>query len=582
MTVIGTTSGKIGLRPGIGLREILSESTFTIDCHVTKNDNTSTFTIDSRVSTYGTTSSFTADSHILKGTYTSTFTIDSVLAYLALFTADCILVTTNTNTFTIDSRLSTDGSTSSFTIDSTLANLGSKTFTIDSYLQKLYTSTFTIDSYAATQKTSTFTSDSRIATTRTSTFTADGYIASYGSTSDFTADCTLASFKAQDFTIDSIIVKTPYYSLGGIDITDHIEQPDIDGLESKLSDYSPHSDVKSTLYRQGSTPLSFTFNVWWFALAEYDTFLETVNSIAEDLEFYHGKSDWFYRVKSISVRPSNIDHGRNVYVARVSLVLEDPYIYSISYNDLVINSIALPYTSTDTFLNYGNVDSPFYSVSLAGKYVGGYHTRDLVFSIMNGATVESYIPISDRLLSDETATLDIDGKLTCVYTDDFADSTRFTPDCYASLNTTVSGGLLSIGSGGYCTYKLYGPHPTKQNVKLTANITTTGSPYIQVSSDNSTWYTAVPAASVTSSSEVEYNLDYSNKLADVYVRFYCPTGSTMSMSALEFEAVRDTSYYDLPQIGSGDTRTIKISDGSTSSHYAGLVNISYKARKWST
>lgn len=572
---------EIGKLPRIGRRQSITTETFTIDAYIQRRNLTDTFTMDTHLAVPGLLEEFTIDTHILTGTYTQTFTIDAILLKVLQFTMDTILSKQWTEPFTIDSHISTLGTTETFTIDGHLATLGlTKTFTVDGLLQKMWTEPFTIDSHIATLgRTEPFTIDSHLALPTTETFTIDSHIMTEGLTKTFTVDMDVAAFKTKQFTMDSIIYNTPYYEINNINITAHIKDPRISGLGNKIAASSSPDNVRASLKTTGMSNLSFEFDVQYYTEADHDTFYETVNSLTGPCYWYHGRDDWFYRVKSVSVKPEDVRHITRFYKSRVGLELEDPYQYSVLDDTLVLTSAALPYTSAQTFKNWGNVSTPFWTVAITGNYASSSHLKGVYFEIMNGATTESSILISDRLLSSEVASLDVDGDLTCTYQDTYASSTKFGQDKYASSSAAVSGGNLVVLSGGYATYKLYGPHPTKENVKLTATITTTGSPYIRVSDDGSSWDTAVRSTDITSGEETEYYISGSEKLSDVYIQFYCPSGSTMKIAGIEFEAVRDTSYYELPEIGVDASRTIKVRDASSSSHAAG-INLTFKSRKW--
>ena len=197
---------------------------------------------------------------------------------------------------------------------------------------------------------------------------------------------------------------------------------------------------------------------------------------------------------------------------------------------------------------------------------------------MDGSDEESYIPISDELLTDEVASMDIYGNLTCTYEDNYLTTTKFNQDKYASSNATCSGGKVRITTGGYLTYKFYGPHPTLHNSMLTANMNkVAGSPIIQVSSDGVVWKTAVTSAQILNNIATDYYIDGSEKLGDFYVRFYCPSGATLDIFDVEFTTIRDTSYYDVPYIPPWEARTIKVT--GTGSAVAG-IDFVFRSRKW--
>jgi hypothetical protein len=158
--------------------------------------------------------------------------------------------------------------------------------------------------------------------------------------------------------------------------------------------------------------------------------------------------------------------------------------------------------------------------------------------------------------------------ITFTYSDDFSSSTKFGQDATQS-GCSISGGKVSVPSGAWFYYRFQGPHPqsASEAIKLTAKINVVaGSPIIQISTDGTTWTTAVSAAGVAAGSgkTVEYRLAGSPLQTDIYVRFYSPSGSSMTIEDVEFESKRDIQGEDWLGTPIDEYRKVKITGGTGS------------------
>ena len=120
-------------------------------------------------------------------------------------------------------------------------------------------------------------------------------------------------------------------------------------------------------------------------------------------------------------------------------------------------------------------------------------------------------------------------------------------------------------SGCWFYYKFQG-YPLKENIRLLATITKTGSPLIQYSIDGVTWNTSITAAEIASAVQTTYDLTGTEKLSTVYIRFYSPVGSSMTIQDVSFSMERDVSaqYLQMPSCPVGETRILRVTGaGST-------------------
>jgi len=343
---------------------------------------------------------------------------------------------------------------------------------------------------------------------------------------------------------------------------------------SKLS--YPNSKDYNTI-DQGRNPLTFKFKIRTTDRIIMNEFVNIL--LGTPTTFYDGFSDFYYKVSHIEAVPE-YDQRRFVNCLDCKLICTHPWRIADDEASFTATSESLPYTTTSTITNYGHMDCPLYELSVTGIYANGNHLTDVILYVMNGVTEESSLTIWDQANTNEVGVLDDDGNFTCTYTDTFASDTLFTQDATAS-GCAVSGGSVAMGNDDYFYYKFYGPGILIDNIKLTANISNvTGSPVIQYSTNGSDWSEAVSTASLTAGSgkETVYYLSGTKKKSDVYVRFYSSAAGTMTINSVKFEGVRDvTIASDLPSIGAGESRSIKIGGSGSST---ATISGSFRYRLW--
>jgi len=381
----------------------------------------------------------------------------------------------------------------------------------------------------------------------------------------------------QTITADIIVYKSPYYYINGTDFTEYIYDVEADGFDLQMNKLSYPNSKDYNTTDQGRTPLTFKFKIRTTDRIIMNEFVNTL--LGTPTTFYDGFSDFYYKVSHIEAVPE-YDQRRFVNCLKCKLVCTHPWRYADDESTFTATSASLPYTTTSTITNHGHMNCPLYELSVTGIYASSSHLTNVILYVMDGVTAESSLTICDQLNTNEVIVLDDAGNLTCTYTDTFASNTLFTQDATAS-GCSVSAGKVTMGNNDYFYYKFYGPAVLVDNIKLTANITNvTGNPTIQYSTDGSNWSTAVSTASLTSGSgsDTVYYLSGTKKKSDVYIRFYSSATGTMTINSVKFEAIRDaTISSDLPNIPSGESRSIKI-DGSGSS--TATISGTYRYRLW--
>jgi len=381
----------------------------------------------------------------------------------------------------------------------------------------------------------------------------------------------------KNISTDIIVYKSPYYYINGTDFTEYIYDVEADGFDLQMSKLSYPNSKDYNTTDQGRTPLTFKFKIRTTDRIIMNEFVNTL--LGTPTTFYDGFSDFYYKVSHIEAVPE-YDQRRFVNCLNCKLVCTHPWRYADDESTFTATSESLPYTTTSTITNHGHMDCPLYELSVTGIYANSSHLTDVILYVMDGVTAKSSLTICDQLNTNEVIVLDDDGNLTCTYTDTFASDTLFTQDATAS-GCSVANGKVTMGNDDYFYYKFYGPGILIDNIKLTADISNvTGSPVIQYSTNGSDWTDAVSTASLTAGngSETIYYLSGTKKKSDVYVRFYSSAAGTMTINSVKFEGVRDvTIASDLPSIGPGESRSIKIGGSGSST---ATISGTYRYRLW--
>ena len=375
-----------------------------------------------------------------------------------------------------------------------------------------------------------------------------------------------------------LIVASPYYYLNGIDITNSmLEGLKNDGPEQKISTKPYPGQEKVLLSDDGHGRKEYTFETFQRNESDAFAYMDEVMDPTGDMKFFPGDSMWFHKAKYIQCVRSK-RRGSYYFVQKNTVTMAKPWLYLALATSWITGSVILPRTSTD-ITNTGHYDTPLESLEITGHYLAGF-PLGITYAIMDGVNQISIITLADQLLSEEVLELDEDGILQSTYTDDFATSTRWGHDAQKS-GATLAGGKVTVASGGYFLYRFRGPWPNIENGSLVSKINIiSGSPIIELSNDSmATWSTIVTTSDIGNNISKEYFLTGSDHMADVYVRFRCPTGSSMEVEDVLFTFRRRTTGTPTPNITAGSTRQIKISDGAGSTHSVSVEAVFRERRR---
>ncbi len=342
------------------------------------------------------------------------------------------------------------------------------------------------------------------------------------------------------------------------------------GYWPKIKDYPVPGSRKTIKIHEGAEGPGIQFLVKW--LTDRNAAYAFLNQLAlitpsDYVRFYLRDSLWYLRVYMAGHAPYFERNRSDLWSHEVKLWFEDPYMYSEIHQEWNVTAGTLPQVS-EAMDNYGHVADGFEEITITGHYDGTNHVEDLVLSVADGYSMT----LSDKLLPDEAITLAVDGSLKTSWTADIS-SMAAIREWTTRYLVTFDTDHAVIADGGYAIVDLAGPWPTRKiGVKLTANITITGTASIQISSDGGATYTeAVTTVNIVSGQSAVYYLTGSLKVADMKIKFNCPAGSTMLIHALKIERELDCSGADLPVVQPGEAKAFTVSCDVTKSTSATIA-----------
>jgi len=375
----------------------------------------------------------------------------------------------------------------------------------------------------------------------------------------------ISDHRASSAKVGLDMIDVHYWAIGPeggvLDLSGKVADPKPDGFGIEASKTGMLEGRRVNLRDKGIKGGEYTFYVYLNNDSDRQAFQKVVNNDAKDYVLHIGRSDRFYYIKKMATNPEKIKVARGP-VQRVTCWMEDPCLYHTWDQGLALGICALPQDSTYKF-NYGTTPTPIL-FKIGGVYSGGQLTHPHVKTW--NATEESDLYIGPGLLSNEQVELTLDGwlkrYLRHTYSDDYSSNNYWQYDA-VQIGCSLVGGQVSIPAGKWFYYIFQG-HPLKDDIELEATITKTGSPIIQYSTDGSTWQTAITADEIVNGTK-KYYLTGTEKLQTVYVRFYSPAGSSMTIQDVSFTFDRDISsqYDQMPLCPAQESRKIRV-EGSGS------------------
>lgn len=383
---------------------------------------------------------------------------------------------------------------------------------------------------------------------------------------DIVTNINISDLRACTMAAGMTILDSHYWAIGPeggvLDLSGKVADPKPDGFGIEASKTGMLEGRRVNLRDKGIKGGEYTFYVYLNNDSDRQAFQKVVNNDAKDYVLHIGRSDRFYYIKKMATNPEKIKVARGP-VQRVTCWMEDPCMYHNWDQGVALGICALPRDSTYKF-NYGTAPTPIL-FKIGGFYSGGLQLTHPHVKTWN-ATEEGDLYIGPGLLSNEYVELTLDGwrkrYLRHTYADDYSTNNSWQYDVTHN-GCTLAGGQINVPSGMWFYYKFQG-HPLKDDIELTATITKTGSPIIQYSTDGATWQTAITAGEIENGTK-KYYLTGTEKLQTVYVRFYSPVGSSMTIQDVSFIFDRDISSQSdqIPLCPAQESRKIRV-EGSGS------------------
>ena len=212
--------------------------------------------------------------------------------------------------------------------------------------------------------------------------------------------------------------------------------------------------------------------------------------------------------------------------------------------------------------------------SLANITLDDGEPEDLTFSLMNGAIVDGAISLAHNLMGGELLEMDVLGQIMRTYTlaqNSISMQEQIDTDCTVTGTVDICTELWVQIHGdplSSCIWKLDGPWPLSKNVLLEFEFAlfTGGLANLQISTDSgSSWttlYTSVDFENVTT---YKIYLAGSKGHTSIWIRFITTAGGEANGIFLRNIVIKQERYVpesDIPVIGVGDTRKIKIDDSN--------------------
>ncbi len=388
----------------------------------------------------------------------------------------------------------------------------------------------------------------------------------------------ISDLRACTMPASMTILDKHYWAIGPegavLDLSGKVADPKPDGFGIETARLVLPEGRRVSIKDKGIKGGEYMFHVYFNNDTERLAFQRIVNNDAENYVLHIGRSDRFYYVKKIATNPEKIKNARGP-VQRVTCWMEDPCMYDSWDQGLLFGVSALPWEDAYKF-NHGTAPAPFL-FKIGGFHSGGLQLTHPSIKALNGSE-ESNLYIGPGLLSNEYVELTLDGwhkrYLRHTYADDYSTNNYWQYDVIQE-GCVLANGQVSVPAGRWFYYKFQG-HPLKDDIELIATISKSGSPQIQFSIDGANWQTAVDAEEIENGTK-KYYLTGTEKLQTVYVRFYSPSGSSMTIQDVAFAFDRDISsqYDQLPVCPTQEYRKLRI-EGSGSSR--AKIQTSFRSR----
>jgi hypothetical protein len=317
----------------------------------------------------------------------------------------------------------------------------------------------------------------------------------------------------------------------------------------------------------------YTFDVVFSTQAQATAFMLYCAGKQEDanIALYIRSANWYYRVWGIVVKPKSICQDSPMdymyYMYEVICYLYSPYAEAASAQSWGGTSVAPPQYSAN-LANSGHIGMPPETLRITCPYTSGLHVTNLY---LKNLTTLKYLYLFNYALTDEVWILyGRENKLAEGYSDAFGSAAKFNQDTTRSGTIVYSSSAMCFQNAAYAIYRLSGPNPTKQPVKMTATLSldsggATGKAYVEIASSASGPWTVVLDEDDFVSGSHEYVLQGTEYMTNIYVRLRNASGTSgkyLRLYSIIFYAERTIQTGSVPEIAAGATQKMALYAGS--------------------
>jgi hypothetical protein len=362
----------------------------------------------------------------------------------------------------------------------------------------------------------------------------------------------------------------PYCAVHNYDFSSivYLERVEPSGGELEVEEISSPTWSHAEIRAQGRKARKWVIHARSTDRDEIETFLETLNTVPEDAEFWPVEAGRSGRVglAHAVLQPVRFGAGHNFYEAEGVITCREPWMYGPDKGIVPRWSAALPLVESIT--NEGQEDAPMDVIECRGEYYGSEYNENLTIRILPTGTSARHdrdLELCDKLLRGDLFRVGWHGDVIHSYEPDFR-------NLWASISIDVhgktSGGsisseVLTLDNSDYMMIPLYGPLPVSGDadaakIELTVDALTGNGATV--------WYAL--ATNLSDIAEVDHddlvvgeNEIYIPDLegeTHVALGIKAAASGSVGISALKAEVKRYIAPSQMPVVESGETVDIRV------------------------
>jgi len=375
---------------------------------------------------------------------------------------------------------------------------------------------------------------------------------------------------------------TAYVSVHGLVLTDLV---DIDGVSPagsgrKVDSASSSGMSYATILDAGWEPETYSFEMHSATRASLERARQELNTAPIGAEFCPFTEDQCAYLEYACAGPAKsvkLASGQQYYSDAV-VICRNGLLYGSESGIAFQRDVPLPKTATIT--NNGYYTSGLDCLTVSGGYAAPDYVTDLQFSIdENEVALISHCMRGGRLVLDRwgNCNYSYETHFKKIYTEqqiDLGGSTFLDYGTSGALTTEA----LTIGANGKMVIPFYGPLPVSGCPHLTIEVDAlAGAPDVEIaySSDLSDLEAIDCDALRLGTNEIDFPED---ALGESFVAIGITTGAgaNITLSHLKASVDKYVGINDLPVIDPGETATLTVSDGESSSHLLSYCLATYR------